>query len=806
MKVKKFLVLLISSVVAVTTFGYTSWAADRDGNAMADDSVIHVAGYVASELDGNTPAYYPAYAMMSARARSVVPSSYPESMDVFTTKYPQSRNQNPYGTCWSFASLGLAEFDLINDGNADKNIDLSELGLAYFTYNYVTDPLGGTAEDTAKYYNENSDTTYLNRGGNYQYSSRRLMQWIGSTETDVPYSNASDSITTGLADKYAYNYNDAHLHNVYQINIDENTEGVKQAIMEHGAVGIMYMHHDNIVENMAWNSEIQRYTYYDDDNNGFGHAVMIVGWDDAFSKDNFNGTLKPENDGAWLIRNSWGTYCDYFWMSYDTVSLINTAWVFDFVADDGYDNNYQLDGGIDTYQASQTTVANVFSVQPKAGVDYESLKAVSISMTRATDVSYTIDIYTELTDARNPLSGTKQETATTVGCTGYAGVYTIELSSEVRLNPDTTFAVVVTVDKSAIDCEEAVSIVSGDLPVWERKVSQFDYKSLYDISGSFIGVSPRNYCIKAYTANNVGKTDAEKVSEAKTVVESAIMDITGTNELTKAQIQNLVDNALSAAGITEVKAVVGELDKTEATTTAPGSVKADIELTCGSASDTVKLDKTIAQLPNPEPAPDPIEKNGLNKAEDGNYYYYVDDVVDTSFTGFADYDKDRMYVKNGKVDDTYTDVIQDGEDWVYVESGKVRYDYTGIRPNANGWWRIENGKVNFNFTGLADNENGRFYIENGMVDFSRTDVMQDGSDWVYVEGGHVKYNYTGIRQNANGWWRIENGKVNFNFTGIASNENGMFYIKDGLVRFDYTGTYVQDEIVYNIVGGVVVNM
>lgn len=54
----------------------------------------------------------------------------------------------------------------------------------------------------------------------------------------------------------------------------------------------------------------------------------------------------------------------------------------------------------------------------------------------------------------------------------------------------------------------------------------------------------------------------------------------------------------------------------------------------------------------------------------GNYYYYADDVVDTSFTGFADCDNERMYVKNGKVDTTYTSVEQDGADWVYVENGK----------------------------------------------------------------------------------------------------------------------------------------
>ena len=50
------------------------------------------------------------------------------------------------------------------------------------------------------------------------------------------------------------------------------------------------------------------------------------------------------------------------------------------------------------------------------------------------------------------------------------------------------------------------------------------------------------------------------------------------------------------------------------------------------------------------------KKNGLSKAEDGNYYYYADDVVDTSFTGFADCDNERMYEKNGKVDTTYTSV------------------------------------------------------------------------------------------------------------------------------------------------------
>ena len=194
----------------------------------------------------------------------------------------------------------------------------------------------------------------------------------------------------------------------------------------------------------------------------------------------------------------------------------------------------------------------------------------------------------------------------------------------------------------------------------------------------------------------------------------------------------------------------------------------------------------------PTPTPEPEKKNGLQKSDDGNYYYYVDDVVDTEYTGFVNNENERYYVKNGKVDSNYTDVIQDGTDWVYVENGQVRYDYSGIRQNCNGWWRIEEGKVDFDYTGLADNEYGRFYIQNGKVNFNCTDVIQDGTDWVYVENGQVRYDYTGIKKNSEGWMRIKNGKVDFDYTGLADNEYGRFYIQNGKVNFNYTDI-IQDE-------------
>lgn len=180
-------------------------------------------GYIESNLDQNIPVYYPA-----ARSVNRVPSSYPADLNAYYNEFPDTRNQNPYGTCWAFSSLGLAEYDLIMDGVADKNINLSELQLAYFTYNFVIDPLGGTEGDTAKYYNENAPYSYLNYGGNYLMASRRLGQWIGAVdESDVPYRLASSTVTNGLDSKYAYNYDKAHLENTYLINIKKNATDVK---------------------------------------------------------------------------------------------------------------------------------------------------------------------------------------------------------------------------------------------------------------------------------------------------------------------------------------------------------------------------------------------------------------------------------------------------------------------------------------------------------------------------------------------------------------------------------------------------
>lgn len=298
------------------------------------------------------------------------------------------------------------------------------------------------------------------------------------------------------------------------INIKSNAQDVKTQIMEHGAVGVMYYHADS---SFGWNSDLSQYTYHDSSLSGGGHAVMIVGWDDNFSKDNFTGSTKPSNDGAWLVRNSWGMYGNYFWMSYDTASLADTAWVFDFSADDGYDNNYQLDGGIMVYpDTNYKTLANVFNTKNTEGVSSELLQAVSLSFKTKANVNYTVEIYTDLSDEQNPLSGTKQEDATTSGTTAYAGTYTIPLESSVRLEPGTYFSVVVKLDSAVLDYEQAQSIVSSfdenQKMIWDCAVSRGNNKSFYYTGNRFYPFYWGNYCVKAFTSDETSNTSCQNHS------------------------------------------------------------------------------------------------------------------------------------------------------------------------------------------------------------------------------------------------------------------------------------------------------
>ena len=133
----------------------------------------------------------------------------------------------------------------------------------------------------------------------------------------------------------------------------------------------------------------------------------------------------------------------------------------------------------------------------------------------STNVNYTIEVYTDLTDEKNPLSGTKQESATTQGTTAYAGRYTIELNNEVKIVPGSRFAIVVSVDKPALDCEQATCIANGENfsnMIWERRVSLNDGKTFYRYGDKFYAY-PSNLRVKAFTTDDENTSNIPDVPE-----------------------------------------------------------------------------------------------------------------------------------------------------------------------------------------------------------------------------------------------------------------------------------------------------
>ncbi len=238
-------------------------------------------------------------------------------------------------------------------------------------------------------------------------------------------------------------------------------------------------------------------------------------------------------------------------------------------------------------------------------------------------------------------------------------------------------------------------------------------------------------------------------------------------------------------------------------------------------------------------------KNGVCKADDGNWYNYKDGVVqkgvtvaknsngwwyidkngkvDFSYTGFASNSNGKWYCEKGKVTFSKNSVIKDTTGaigtkgaWYYVTGSKVQTDYIGVAnyknssgwwyikngkvdfsantvaKNKNGWWYVKGGKVDFNYTGFASNSNGKWYCEKGSVSFKKNSVIKDTTGaigtkgtWYYVTGSKVQTGYTGVAnyKNSSGWWYIRKGKVNFSYTGWASNKYGTWNVVNGKVRF-----------------------
>ncbi len=159
-----------------------------------------------------------------------------------------------------------------------------------------------------------------------------LTSWQGGAEiADVGEIDFSKNIHGDdmTADKTKYGTTKLR----YLDGVDSNE--IKQAIMDNGAVTASYATSNRCFNN-AGTTYFMPQSY---DGDYTGHTISIVGWNDNFSRYKFsNGTgVLPQNNGAWLIRNSWGdnnTMGGYFWLSYEDKYIFGEKYSPNFTIDE----------------------------------------------------------------------------------------------------------------------------------------------------------------------------------------------------------------------------------------------------------------------------------------------------------------------------------------------------------------------------------------------------------------------------------------------------------------------------------------
>lgn len=459
-------------------------------------SAKHPAGTVVQTERG--PAFVPfdgaAYNPDAGISTLSDPLALPETFDLrnvdgasFVTSV---KNQGSYSDCWAFSTLSSLESNLLKAGNA-ADIDLSESHLAWFACNGSDD-----SDDASLWAGGDTFCTrdgvdaYLTGGTRYK-AAATLMRWYGAVdEAAAPHGVEAgmgaldDALRTRsdvrvrsavfLPEPNVFTYNQEAGRYDYAYDASA-IDAVKAAIVKHGAVDAAYYSFDQTddASSQYWNHEDKAYycAYeygpYETASHVSNHQVTIVGWDDSFGKEKFPTTLSrpslpsvtyqepPAGDGAWIVKNSWGSdWGDegYFYISYyDTTLCDLTSYEAEDAryaaegTDHAYDGVYQYDGvgmgDVWCYSETPMRFANVFEAR-----GFETVSAVGALVNEAGS-TIELAVYKNPssivaeTERLDPASG--ELMWSTTQALDYAGHLTFELGEAAfEVEPGDTFSVV----------------------------------------------------------------------------------------------------------------------------------------------------------------------------------------------------------------------------------------------------------------------------------------------------------------------------------------------------------------------------
>ena len=254
---------------------------------------------------------------------------------------------------------------------------------------------------------------------------------------------------------------------------------VKKLVMEHGGVAICYQAEDDGENGPAY--------YYSESGKYGNHEVVIVGWDDNYSADNFASRDRPSKNGAWIVKNSCGTDWPYnvtdskdegyFYMSYEQYLTEGAA----FIVED-------LPASLKVYQHDPLGWCSTY------GADADTLYAANVFKVRSDNETLAVSVKGSVTYPN-------------------AGYHTLKMTDEnaVSLTKGTYFSVVLKITNPT---KKHPLVVERKIENTSDFAAVHDYESWFSENGSnwWDGITalngrksiPMNACIKAFTLNGSG--------------------------------------------------------------------------------------------------------------------------------------------------------------------------------------------------------------------------------------------------------------------------------------------------------------
>jgi len=375
-----------------------------------------------------------------------------------------AKDQGTCGCCWAFSTLASLESTML----PEKLWDFSENNMKN-THGFDLSPC---------------------QGGNAFVSTAYLSRWSG------PITESSDQYSGTVASGSAIIPNPAAVSHVQDVlfvpgrSSSTDNQNIKKMLTEYGAV----------YSSVRWEDSSYRSStaaYYYSGSSPANHAITIVGWDDTYDKNNF--ASNPPGNGAFIVKNSWGTSWGergFFYVSYYDKQIGRDNAVFIGEPTSNYYHIYQYDpfGWVASYGETGDSAyfANIFTAQSG-----EDITAVAF-YTPSLNTQYKISLYKGV--GITPVSGSALSTQS--GTISIPGYHTITLSQPVQVKQGEKFSIVVKLTtpgnnypvaieyrypgfSSRASAQAGESYVSGNGIIWT------DLTTIYDNS---------NVCLKAFSS------------------------------------------------------------------------------------------------------------------------------------------------------------------------------------------------------------------------------------------------------------------------------------------------------------------